>query len=349
MAKAPRFLAWFAATAALLAVGVLCLTWLVDPYGLLALRDPRSSVCLPGIRVNDDRYLKVVLPRVHQPEEIVLGSSRAVWGFREESFTRRTGRRTANLGLSSGSLEQIDRLARQAVADAPIERVWIGLDFGAFILPGAEADTLTRPWPIAGPRATALRYGLLDPHAMKAGWLALADPVTCSDPPFSLLGFARNVGPYGRTPWSGPRLPDARTKAALIHNWRREAWRRSPVYADHLGQLDALLSFLRSRGVEAMLFITPSHSVYHDMVAEAGLTGRYLRWRRDIQAMARRHDTVLVMSDAPAFLRTVNASDCPAPAPPGYCLFYDSTHFRPVVGDAIVRAALAMQQSHPGL
>jgi hypothetical protein len=341
---AHRFLAWFAATSALLAVGVLGLTWLVDPYGLLAARGPRPSVCVPGIRVNDDRYLKAVMPRVHQPKEVILGSSRAAWGFREEAFTRRT----ANLALSSGSLEQIDRLARQAVADAPVERLWIGLDFGAFILPGAGPDTLTRLWPIADPGATALRYGLLDPHAMKAGWLALADPAACRDPPFSLLGFAR-VGPYGRTPWSGPRLPDLRTRSALVHNWREEARGGSSAYADRLGRLDALLSFLRSRRAEAMLFITPSHPVYHEMVAEAGLGGRYRRWRGDIQAIARRHDTILVLSDAPAFLRAVNAPDCPAPALPEYCLFYDSTHFRPVVGDAIVSAALAMQQSHPGL
>lgn len=342
MPGARRFLRRFLATSALLACAVLALTRLVDPYGMLSPPGPRASLCAPGIRVNDDRYLKPVMPRVHQPEEILLGSSRAVWGFSEQSFARRTGRRTANLALSSGSLDEIDRLARRAVADAPVRRVWIGLDFGAFALPGAELPPLNPVWRVADPDATALRYGLFDPHAMKAGLLALADPAGCADPPFSRLGFARNAGPYGTA--ASPTLPDARTRAALVRRWRTETQAPSPVEGERLGRLDALLSFLRSRGVEPMLFITPSHPVYHAMVAEAGLGARYRRWRAEIQATARRHGAILVLSDAPEFLRAAAPPGCPAPA---LCLFFDSTHFRPLVGDAIVAAALAARQSQP--
>ncbi|MEA3047568.1 MAG: hypothetical protein QOJ53_1900 [Sphingomonadales bacterium] len=345
MSGGRRFLGWFLAASALLAVAVFALTWLVDPYGLLSARGPRISLCAPGIRVNDDRYLKPVIPRVHQPEEALFGSSRAVWGFAEESFTRRTGRNIANLALSSGSLEEIDLLARRAVADAPLRRAWIGLDFGAFALPGAEPPPLTGIWAIADPGATALRYGLFDPHAMKAGLFALADPAACADPPFSLLGFARNAGPYGRAPSAGPSLPDVRTRTALVRRWRLEAMATSPAYADRLARLDALLGFLRSRGVAPILFITPSHPSYHAMVAEAGLGERYRSWRSEVQAIARRHEAILVMSDSPSFLGGVAASACPARTEPGDCLFYDSTHFRPLLGDAIVAAALAMRQS----
>jgi hypothetical protein len=345
MSGARRFLVRFLATAALLACALLALTWLVDPYGLRPAGGGGASLCAPGMKVNDDRYLKPVIARVHWPEEIILGSSRAVWGFSEQSFTARTGRRTANLALSSGSLEEIDLLARQAVADAPVRRVWIGLDFGAFALPGADPPPPARLWPIADPGATALRYGVFDPHAMKAGLLALADPAACRDPPFSALGFARSAGPYGRAPATRPNLPDPRTRAALVRRWRTEAEAPSPAYADRLARLDALLSFLRSRRVEAILFITPSHPSYHAMVAEAGLSGLYRDWRGAIQARARRPGTILVMSDSPAFLRAVSAPACPARAAPGDCLFYDATHFRPLVGDAIVGAALAMRQS----
>ncbi len=336
-----RFLAWLLGTAALLAAAVLAVAWLVDPYGLLSARSGGGAgLCAPGIRVDDDRYLKPVLIRLRQPEEVVVGSSRALWAFHEESFSRRTGRRTVNLALSAATLEEIDLLVRQAVYEAPVRRVWIGLDFGAFAMPEREPGTLTPLWSVADPDSTALRYGLLDPHALRAGLLALADPESCRDPPFSVHGFARSATPYGHARPALPVLPDARIRAALVQRWRFEDQARAEAYAQRLHRFDALLAFLQERGVQAILFITPSHQTYFSMVGEAGLTGLYRRWRGEVQALAGRNGATLVMSDDPAFLAPLRAPGCPASAPPSECLFYDSTHVRPVVGDAIVAAGL---------
>jgi hypothetical protein len=339
MAGGRRFLAWLLATAALLAAAILGITWLVDPYGLLAARGHGIALCTPGIRIDDDRYLKPLLSRLYQPEEILLGSSRARWGFREEYFTRRTGRRIVNLALNSASLEEIDRLARQAIADAPVRRVWIGVDFGAFAMPDRAAGPLTAPWPVADQEATALRYGLLDPHALRAGLRALADPASCQDPVFTPHGFIRGATPDGDSPL--PVLPGPRQRAAVLQHWRFDAQALAAAYAGRMARLDALLAFLRQRGVAVVLFLTPSHPLYQAMLAEAGLAARHIRWREEVRALAARHGAMLVMSDTPAFLDSIRAPGCPANARPVDCLFYDTTHSRPVVGDAIVRAALS--------
>jgi hypothetical protein len=339
-----RFLAWLLASVALLAAAILGITWLLDPYGLLGARGHGTALCTPGIRIDDDRYLKPLLPRLYQPEEILLGSSRARWAFHEEFFTRRTGRRTVNLALNSASLEEIDRLTRQAIADAPVRRVWIGVDFGAFAMPDWAPGRLATLWPIADPEATALRYGLLDPHAMRAGLFALIDPATCRDPVLTPHGFIRGATPYGDSPL--PVLPSARQRAAILRHWRFDAPARAAAYAERLARLDALLAFLHQRGVAVILFLTPSHPLYQEMLAEAGLAERRLRWREQVRALAARHGATLLLTDTPAFLDSIRAPGCPADARPVDCLFYDTTHSRPVVGEAIVRAALA--QAAPG-
>lgn len=341
-----RFLAWLLATVALLAAAILGVTWLIDPYGVLNSRGHGTALCTPGIRIDDDRYLKPILARLYQPEEIVLGSSRARWAFREEFFTLRTGRRTVNLSLNSASLEEMDRLARDAIAEAPVRRVWIGLDFGAFAMPNWSPGRLSSPWRIADPEATALRYGLLDPNAMRAGLLALADPTSCSDPAFTPHGFVRSATLYGDSPL--PILPGARARAAVLRHWRFDAPARAAAYAERMARLDALLAFLRRRGVPVILFLTPSHPVYEEMVAESGLAEHHRRWREEVRGLAERHGATLLMTDTPAFLASIHSPGCPANVPPVDCLFYDTTHSRPAVGDAIVRAALAAAPPRPG-
>jgi hypothetical protein len=341
-----RFLAWFlaAATAAMLALAAIA--WVTDPFGLLRERAFAAWTCTPGLRSDDERYVKPLLARVYQPRTILLGSSRAVWGFDPGSFQRESQGRTANLALSAASFTEIDRLARQAVRDAPVERAWIGLDFGAFAFSEPPRRDLTSPWPIRDSRATALRYGLLDPHALKAGLAVLTDLRACADPPFDGLGFARARGPYGSIAPAPPVLRDAGTRARMVRQWREDSGVEAGAYRERLQRLGTLIDALRSEGTETILYLSPSHSSYHAMVDAAGLAGRYRLWRADMAAIARRHGVLLVESDSPAFLRTVPVPGCSAPLED--CLFYDSTHFRPILGDAIVRAALAMRQPSRG-
>src|SRR3954470_392366 len=89
-----RFLAWLlaAATAAMLALAAIA--WVTDPFGLLRERASAAWTCTPGLRSDDERYVKPLLARVYQPRTILLGSSRAVWGFDPGSFRRESQGRT---------------------------------------------------------------------------------------------------------------------------------------------------------------------------------------------------------------------------------------------------------------
>ena len=205
---ARRFLAAFAAVAALLAAAALLATWLLDPFGLLALGGLRGPACAAGARSLDERFSKPLLPRLYRPEEIVVGSSRAFWLFREEMFA---GRRVANLSIPGASIDEIDQLVGQALADAPVRRVWIGADFGAFAMRDEPARDLERVWAVADRRLTALRYGLVHPRSLSAAFLALGRAGTCADPPVTATGFPAIRRSRRR---SGPRFAPTGARAA---------------------------------------------------------------------------------------------------------------------------------------
>ena len=334
-----RFLATFAATAAALALALAALTWATDPIGYSSALPLPPGPCAPGIRTNDERFHKPVLSLVHRPEEIAIGSSRASWGFREEFFTASGSRRAANLALSGASLAEIDTLLRRAAAHAPVRRVWIGLDFGAFAFVDPAERGLSNPGGASGPARTTLRYGLADPRAWKAALLSLTDRSACDNPPFGPSGFVRDRGPYGPDEAAPPRLPDARARARRLLEWRaRRAGGHG--YAGHLRRFDDLLIFLDERDIQIVLFLSPSHPVFFEMIGEAGLRERHHQWRADMKAAARRRGALLVESDRPAFLATAAAEARCGGAPIADCLFYDATHFRPAVGAAIVREGL---------
>jgi hypothetical protein len=219
-----------------------------------------------------------------------------------------------------------------------VRRVWIGLDFGAFALPDSRPAALQQPWSVADRRATAWRYGLIHPRAMRATLLALADPGGCAAPPFSAAGFARR----GLTPGEAAAHdlhPDVGAQARTRASWQAEAAQRERFSAGRFALLDALLGELKRRRIAVVLFLTPSPSSYRTLVAEAGLAGDYERWRRRAFAYDDRAGGIVVVpADSPEFLRSVAQARC-AGADPDACLFYDRAHARPVLGAAIVRAA----------
>ena len=142
------------------------LTWAVDPSAVLA-RSGGGWLCAPGIKDGDPHEFKQLVAAIHQPREILLGSSRAAAGFSEADFRTVTGGTAANLALAGASLAEMDALTRSAVTRAPVRRVWIGLDFGAFAQPRANPQPVA-PLPDLHGQPLALATGLVNPRATQA-------------------------------------------------------------------------------------------------------------------------------------------------------------------------------------
>lgn len=325
-----RFLVAFSVAAIGLAAAALILSWAVDPTGLLRSVGSGGGGCQPGIVTSDERYVKPLLARMYQPDEIIVGSSRVGLGFAPNVFH---GRSVANLAVSSASLREVDELARSAAAEPSLRRAWLGLDFGAFAEQEPVRVPLVFPAEGQGRGSTALRFALFDPRALKATASLLLSPGSCGNPAMTALGFRREEAGM---PAPQPGL-EARARMAIIRSWTLPEDQRAQLYAGRLARLDALLAHLRARNVTTILYLSPTSPAYRAMVAESGLVPLYRRWRSDVAGLARRNGARLIPSDTREFLMSVPALGCESESHEA-CLFVDFVHFRPVVGAAIVRA-----------
>ena len=337
--QALRFLRTFALAAGAIALLALALCWALDPAGLLRGAGLPAGLCRPGIQTGDERYVKPLMTRVLQPDEVLIGSSRTGIGFSPDSFP---GRRVANLALSGASLDEEVALAHDASDEVSVHRIWLGLDFGAFVERVSPRPALQFSRQGEASRETALRHGLLDQRALRIALRTLLSPGACFDPPFSTLGFSRSRS----EPRVGPMRFDRRILDGISETWRLGWSERLRLYSERLEALDGLLADLHRQGIPVILYLGPTTSPYRGMIARAGLAHFYGRWRGDLRALASRHGAILVESDRPAFLAGLAARRCGQLSED--CLFHDPLHFRPEVGDLIVRTALEASPAQPG-
>ena len=326
-ARATSALAWLFGTAALAAAALLLATWLVDPLGQL----PGARLCAPGMkRLGDEPRDMLTLTR--QPREVFLGTSRVARGFAHEDVEALLDGPAANLGLSAASMAEVDRLARHALRNAPVWRLWIGLDFGQFgetTTPGRALEPRDEG---LSPRAAALRRGLLDPEAARATLRLALEPGRCARPEAGRGGF----------PFRGPareRGADAPAFAHLTERVRREMRQRAAsanaaAYRADLARLAALLDDARRHGIQVVVFVNPSHPAYLQAVAEAGLEPRYQHWMESVARISRSRARFM---DATGFAPVPQA--CAATGRPP-CPFIDPVHYRPEVGRRILEATL---------
>lgn len=344
-----RFVIVTFTAAAMMLGGVIGATALTDPTGLLVAGGWPGGICAPGIKSMDDRTLKPVMAAVHRPDQIILGSSRVVRGFDSRGLRPEDGV-VLNLGMTGATMTDIDVLARGAVDAAPIRRVWIGLDFGAVAFADTSLIDPSRPDPFAGSRSTALRHGLLSPEALKATLGLARYPGACAMPPFDARAFLNPVAHDSAPPRAV--LPDGPTRTRLLRSWRLAPARRGANYAARMAELDRLLLHLHDRGVEVVLYRSPSHPAYDALVAEAGLAPLHRHWQADTDRIAARFGLVLIAADAPDFLSELQMAGCSGDR--ADCVFDDAVHFRPEVGAAILRAGRLAQPPrrtgrHPSL
>lgn len=333
--SARRFLNAFALAFTLFAATILAVCWAVDPSGQLRTAGLAPALCAPGIPAMDERFAKPLMLRVRQPADVLVGSSRVGLGFSPQAFR---GANAANLGLSAASFAEVDTVARAAAAEPSVRRIWLGMDFGILIQHAAQRPSIRDPGASLEPRWAAVRYGLFEQRAVRAAVLMLVSPRQCAHPAFNAAGFAARPADLNRS-----EELERRGREMMVRSFARDDASRFRLYSERLAELDRLFADLRRRQVKLVIFLSPTSARYRDVLAEAGLAPLYRRWRRDAARLARRHGATFVESDSDRFLAPIARQTCVASSV-DRCLFLDTTHYRPAVGDAIVRAALAAER-----
>tara|TARA_R110002051_G_scaffold178085_2_gene247902 strand:+ start:4280 stop:5344 length:1065 start_codon:yes stop_codon:yes gene_type:complete len=329
-----RFLALLFAGLTLMLGGVIALTAITDPSGLLVGGGWSPGVCAQGMKDRHPSFMAAWIRR-NQPDEIIIGTSRVRRGFEHGGLTPARNRTAMNLGYSGASLADIDAITRQAIVDAPIQRVWIGLDFGSF----ATTDRARRPAAMGRRWATAqqdaLFTGLLSAQALQATREILRHPGTCAVAPFDTRGFPNPAAePFEAS--HRANLPGKMVRAGILASWLRSPAEREALYTGELARFTRLLSDMERQGMTVVLFVGPTHPAYDSLIAEAGLSQMRIRWRTDVARIADAYGVVLVSADRPGFLADLPGLAEGCDTAPADCAFYDATHFRPVVGKAII-------------
>ena len=331
-----RFLVILFAGLTLMLGGVITATALVDPTGLLVGAGWSPGLCVPGIKDPGSSAFTDARIRLYQPREIFVGSSRVMRGFDPDSLAGPGSQTAMNLGFSGATMADVDVIVRNAVANAPVERVWIGLDFGAFVTTERNRHPATTTIRLASGRNEALAMGLLSPQAQQATLKVLLHPASCQVPPVDARGFANPAAaPLARI--DPAILPNPTLRARMRAPWHRTPTDRKNLYAGELARFTRLMAELKRRNIAVILFVGPTHPAYDSLVAEAGLTRFRVRWRADVARIAREQGAVLVPADRSDFLATLPGLPANCDATPADCAFYDATHFRPFVGTAIIR------------
>tara|TARA_R110001606_G_scaffold12306_11_gene53606 strand:+ start:27436 stop:28341 length:906 start_codon:yes stop_codon:yes gene_type:complete len=291
--------------------------------------------------------LVLSMPQAYPPTEIITGSSRVIWGFRQTDMLNPAAATVLNVGLSGATMPDIDRIVRAAAASPTLERVWIGLDFGAVALAESRFPAANLPTERTSPRLAAIRHGLLSPGALRATLEMVRHPQTCAEPPFDRFGFA-NPGTAPVHARSVAVLPGPAARSRLLGAWGRSPPNREALYAREMARFTRLLADLKHQDIAVILYVGPTHPAYDSLVAEAGLVDFRARWRTEIVRTAREQGAVLVPVDRPDFLDSLPELPANCEAAAADCAFYDATHFRPFVGAAIISEGHRLSELRPG-
>jgi hypothetical protein len=318
--------------------GVVTINWIVNPYGVWA-----TTVVPRAYRLTDAAVDQVgehlstpYRIRAERPETLLLGSSRVLRGV----LVERTGHDTFfNASLSGSSLDELAAVLRLATANPRLQRVIWGVEFYAFdekfvgfrhpeMQPRLQADER---------RALTLRVKetLFNTQAFRDSRRVLAraarrqKPDSLRDPvpwPEDLIR-ARLSGLNRR---GLAEAKDARIKDQL-KDWivSYVDYRPSP---QQLSLFQETVEGLRRAGREVILFVPPLSDCELETIDQLGEWDSFQRWKRELLG------AVGPYWDFSGYGKLDLSPE----------LFTDVPHFKPAVGQVILRRVLGMSCAECG-
>ena len=287
--------------------------------------DPFSVFGAPLIAgVNDvkspgpDRFFKPLQMSARQPHTVFIGSSRVMMGLDPKDWPGKT----YNLGVPAATVSETIALARHALADAPVERLIIGIEYDSF-------DGRLDYYP-------SFRLAILGRDAV---WRGLPDML------ISELAVTRSRNTYLFShrhvppPYlaSGLRLiPDKPTEGTPDNRMLQDARDYTRVDAEMTGvdrSLARFADFVASvpSQVAVTVFVTPGHAALLEVLEREGLRPAYETWLKRIVEICAARGVPLWDFGGYNWITTF-------PMEMATDLYYDGSHFRPAVGGLVLKA-----------
>jgi len=296
MKDATKFIFVFTLCVLQLLIVIGALNWFVDPYSIH--RSPPENPRQPVWMSKQLRIAKALYVRKLAPKGIVLGASTAQLaidpshpGWDNEIQPR------YNLALPGANMYENLRYYQHARANAPLQKVLLGLDFVAFNHFTPLSDDFKEGL-IASDKEGNIKSSFLMKTAMP---LLSLNAVTASQKKF----FARRKETHwangleipeetGKRDWREAMLGSADgyvTRLLLPPPSHRFCLEDSSTPGSALGRLETLLRTAATDGTDIRLFIQPSHAFLMEALQATGYWDDYEIWERKLVALIEKINT----------------------------------------------------------
>ncbi|MGA8399735.1 MAG: hypothetical protein WB697_07585 [Stellaceae bacterium] len=292
---------------------------LIDPFSVFGsvfgapLIAGLNNIKSPG----PDRFFKPLQMSARRPRTVFIGSSRVMMGLDPKDWPGKT----YNLGIPAATVPETIALVRHALADAPVERLIIGVEYDSF-------DGRIDYYP-------SFRLAILGKYALWRGLpdMLISDLAVTRSRDTLLFSHRHAAPPYLA---NGLRLiPDKPIEGTPDNRMLQDVRDYTRVDAAMTGvdkSLDRFGAFIASipSRVAVTVFVTPGHAALLEVLEQEGLRPAYEAWlKRTVEICAARG---IPLWDFGGYNWITTF-----PMERASELYYDGSHFRPAVGALVLK------------
>lgn len=335
----------------MLAIGVIfvlviCLTVLIDPYGIWG--SPRIKG-LNAFKINAPSKVRLTKPAQFErtnARTVVIGNSRPEVGIDPASpCWNPEDRPVYNYAIPGAGISAQLAIAAHAITDDDTQRLLLGIDFVDFLSRRRTANGQElRPEPSEKGDLESLFSALGDRLTSVLSLDALADslmtaigqhqqyPVDITESGFNNGNiFAAVVASEGQDMLFDQKL------AELEARYQAGAWSFDPMNQETAQVFDSLEEVFQAagaRGVELILFTNPLHADFLDLLRDRGFDDDISAWLKRLNELAQQHGAALWH-----FATRHEYATEKTPAGSGGTLshwFWEPSHYRAALGDRLL-------------
>ncbi|MDD5297426.1 MAG: hypothetical protein PHU46_10985 [Rhodocyclaceae bacterium] len=322
---------------------ILLLNYLVDPYLTHQWDSPLLQRLRPSWEKNSPWGKTYAVARF-RPEVLYLGNSRTEAGL-SPAYPAFAGKKVFNAGISGATLADVIVMARHALAHSHVSTVVWGLDYWSFST--ESGNTSFDRSIVGGGRFYFLWRTLLDAKR------ALSVDMT-RDSVRTLLGTSAKVcrsslASYGQRDraCSVGNLQDRGGAARGLESDIKAFSHPKPITAAAMQEFDSAIAELCAAGVQARLYISPTHATMVESLFRTENWARVGAWEESLAnrvAMARRSGCDIRLFDFSGF-NSINSEPIPQQTGKDMSNFWEASHFRENVGNLVLDRLFGAEHS----
>jgi hypothetical protein len=287
----------------------------IDPFDLWDA--PRIKWLNTVKSIGNVRFVKPLQVEIRQPETVILGTSRAIYGLDPRDFPQ--PERTYDFGIHGLSANEMRGYAEHILADTPVKKLVIELGFFEFNKLQATRPDYDNAILGRGALLRALPIVLFSQEALGRSGRTITDSRKGAKLFNRADGFAYFRFDAGKDP-VGEFL-------AVIDQF---AYAGGPYSAPEsfdqpMAQYRALLREVTAKGIDVVTFIAPEHASLLVAIERNGMWPLYRAWER-------RLTEVSAEAGVPLWDFSGYNPYTVTPLADGYRTHFDASHFRPEIG-----------------